>query len=386
MAGSCEEAEELIQKHRPNLIFCDYQIGNRFGLDLLQKQRQEYPKLLNQCLFILVTGNTSQSAVAQAAEEDVDAYILKPYTLDSFSASVFRTIQAKVEPGDYLKMLQKGKDLLELNLLDESIQVFEKAISLNLKPSLAYYYLGQAQYRQGRIQEAEVSYQKGLCFNPVHYKCLVGLFDLLMAAQKYEAAYEVVQKIVQVFPANPKRLSLVLKLAIQTKHFEDVDQFYQEFRKIDERNDELVRSVCAALIVCGKHFLENGDAKTGLDLIHKASISAAGRHFILKKAIDTLVFHDQLEDAKGVLKRFASPTEEDPHYAVASLTIAKKELKPEFTAMRGQDLLKKGILELEIYQITIESLEKYGLKERADELREKAVRAFPLLGSETKEQ
>ncbi len=384
LASMFEEAEDMIRTYKPGLVFCDYQIEGKFGLDLLQKQRQEHPKETQQCIFILVTGNTSQSAVAQAAEEDIDAYILKPYTIESFMISLNQAIQIKVRPSDYLKLIQAGKELLEKNQFDDAMSTFRAAITKDSKPSLACFYEGLTHFKKTSLDGCEASYKKGIGFNKIHYKCLVGLFDLLMSSKKYEAAYEIVQKIVRFFPANPKRLSTVLKLAIQTKNYSDIDAFYQSFLKIDARNDELIKCVCAALIVCGKHFFEIQDQKMGVDLVQKASVTAARRPTILKKAIETLVQYDQVSEAKQILKRFSIPSEEDPHYAVGSLLISSKELKADIVASRGQELLKKGINDLVVYRITIESFEKLGKRDRAQELQDEAVKLYPELGYETR--
>ena len=45
--------------------------------------------------------------------------------------------------------------------------------------------------------------------------------------------------------------------------------------KIEERSEELVKCVCAALIVCGRYFFENNEMEMGADLIKKATVSAA---------------------------------------------------------------------------------------------------------------
>jgi CheY-like chemotaxis protein len=375
-ANSYEEAENLIHAHKPKLLLCDYQIEGKFGLDLLQKLRQEHQQESSQCIFILVTSNTSQSAVAQAAEEDVDAYILKPYTIEGFTISLNQAIQVKLQPSEYLQLVQTGKDLLEKDQLDDALSVFKLAINKDGKPSLACFYEGLTHFKKEYLEGSEISYNTGLRFNKIHYKCLVGLFDLLMSLNKYEPAYQIVQRIVRFFPANPKRLSTVLKLAIQTKHYSDINSLYEEFLKIENRSEELTKCVCAALIVCGKHFFEIHDENTAIDLVQKASVSAAGSHFLLRKAIDVLILYDQVNVAQLVLKRFSNPSEEDPQYAVASFLIYSKEANTELVASRGQTLLKNGVNDPDIYRVTIDCFEKLGKKQRAQELRDEMNKIF----------
>ncbi len=377
LAATLEEAEALIQTNKPNLIFCEYQIGGRYGLDLIQKQRQENSNTNQHCLFILVTANSSQSSVAQAAEEDIDAYILKPYTIDSFTNCINQAVQSKANPNEYLKIINDGKKFLEKNQLDEALKIFKEALAKDNSPCLASYYVGLTYYKKASLTEAEEYYTKGLEYNKTHYKCLVGLLDLLIHLKKNKSAYEIVQRLVSIFPVNPNRLSTVLRLAIQTKNYSDIDIFYQEFLKIDDRNEELVKCVSAALIICAKHFFENSDQKRGVDLIQKAGVTAGGRHFILKKSIETLIQYNQVEEAKLILKRFPAASDEVPFYAASSLLIAVKESKVESVASRGQELLNRGIIDPEVYQITIESFRKIGKLDRANALLEEALKNHP---------
>lgn len=367
-ANSIAEAEEQISAHAPSLVLCDFQIGGQFGLDLIQAQRSRQPGE-HASFFVLVTANTSQAAVAQAAEEDVDAFVLKPYTADGFRLSVDQAIRTRLEPSEYLSLILKGRKLLELQQWDAAAQLFLQAQTQDPKPALACSYLGLTQLYKQSFQDSEGSYSKGLSFNKIHYRCLVGLFDLLMLVKKYDAAYEVVQKLVKFFPANPKRLGAVLRLAIQTKHFDDVNAFYQGFLEIEKRDEELVRCVCAALIVCGRHFFETGDSTTGVDMVRKASVTAAGRPFLLRRAVAVLTEHGQLVEAKALLPRFSDPTDANAHFAVAALLLLEKEAKPELVVDRGYAAIKRGVVEAEVFEVTARALGRLGLSDRVAELR-----------------
>ena len=325
LAGTITAAELILQENKPRIVLCDYQIDGTYGLDLIQKQREIYHQEKNLCLFFLVTSNTSQSAVAQAAEEDVDAYILKPYTIDGLRSSIARAILSKIEPSDYFKLIEDGKVLLERNQFDEAISVFQMAVRQDDKPSLAHFYEGLTYFKKELLDNSQCSYESGLSSNKIHYKCLVGLFDLLLSMKKYEQAYEVVQRIIKYFPANPKRLASVLKLAIQTGHYSDIELFYAEYIKIEDRDEELIRAVCAALIVCGKHFLNMNQKENGLNLLFKASVSAGGRHLLLKKIVEVLVQFSHITEARMVLRRFSNPSDEDEDYSSSSKLILELE-------------------------------------------------------------
>ena len=180
LTGSYEEADEKLKtgKPKPKLVLCDYMLGKRSGLDLLQTARSAPSS--EDDVFILVTGNTSQSAVARAAEEDVDSFILKPYTLETLKSALVSAVIAKVYPTEYIKLIRKGKDELFGGKLDEAIKTFDDAMKLESNPTLAHFYRGYAQKMKKTLDQAEESFKEGLGLNKIHYKCLIGLFDLLI--------------------------------------------------------------------------------------------------------------------------------------------------------------------------------------------------------------
>jgi response regulator of citrate/malate metabolism len=86
-AGSLGEAETIVKEKNIGIVLSDYFIAGGSGFDLFKIIREKLPKNKELCL-ILVTANISQTAVAKAAEEDVDSFIIKPYTIQSIQESL----------------------------------------------------------------------------------------------------------------------------------------------------------------------------------------------------------------------------------------------------------------------------------------------------------
>ena len=254
-AGTYEEAILVIKERKPKIILCEFALGVLLrGLDLLQEQRTQDPGSKD-TVFALITGNTSQSAVAAAAEEDVDTFIIKPYTLETLKRTLTKAAIAKLYPSDYVKTIEKGKAQLFGGKVDEAIRTFEAAIKLDSKPALACFYKGQAESVKAAVEVANKDFKQGLVYNKIHYKCLIGLYELMMKKKQYGEAYSVVKRVAQYFPANPKRLASVLRLAIMTESYEDIEAYYRIFTMIDTRNDELVKYICSSFIVTGRYYL-----------------------------------------------------------------------------------------------------------------------------------
>jgi tetratricopeptide (TPR) repeat protein len=362
-------------KPMPRLVLCDYMLGSRSGLDLLQSAR--VPQESDNSVFILVTGNTSQGAVARAAEEDVDSFILKPYTLETLKSGLVNAVITKIFPSEYIKTIRKGKEELFSGNLDQSIKTFEEAIKLDNSPTLAHFYRGYAQKMKNTVAEAEGSFAEGLSLNKIHYKCLIGLFDLLMEQKRSAEAYEVVKRVAQYFPANPKRLASVLRLAIITQHYEDMEGYYRLFTQMEQRTDELVNYMCSALIVVGKHYLSSKHRQRAVEVFEKAAVSSAGQIKFLKYIIEALIEFDCHEQAVPFFKRYQNNDRTSPVFKSLDFLVFFKKEELSTTLSKGQALLRSGVKDPLVYRYMIECCAKAGLNDVAQDITGTAGREFP---------
>jgi CheY-like chemotaxis protein len=376
IVGTFSDARDRMREKKPEVLVCEYQLTGGNGLDLAQ-ETASYTDPASR-LFILVTSNSSQSLVAQAAEEDVDLYLLKPYTLKTFGDCIARIVQAKISPSAYFKAIEIGKKLLAHAKADEAIQVFKKAETLSAKPALALYYRGQAELIQKMVENAIGSFSLGLKHNEMHYKCITGLFDVLLDQKRHSDAYDVVKKIAKFFPSNPKRLSQVLSLAIQTHNFDDIDTYYQGFQEIEARNDELVRHVCAALVVCGKQFFRVGQIDKAVDMLNKAAITAAGKPTVLREIVTTLAEYGKLSEAQTVLARFPADMRNDVHYHMASFLLFRAENPaPEAGFMILGKIIRGGVRDPQLTYWLIRLLVQMGKVEQAENYKIDAEKEWP---------
>lgn len=376
LASSFNEAIEKIDVLAPEVIVTDFNLGVHSGLSLIHLQHEKNPDLKD-TLFIILTSNTSQTAIAQAAEEEVDSYILKPFTLKNLRASLVRAVMEKVNPSEYARTIERGKAALFKGELEGAMKAFDEAIVQNPKPALAYFYKGQTELMRNALNSAEEDFRKGLEYCKIHYKCLVGLFDLLMSQKKDAEAYLVVRKIATYFPSNPKRLFQILKLTVVLKEFEDLVDYYEAFCNLPTRDRELTLQMCAALVVAGRYFLMNEDREKGLDFLNKAVISSAGMSAILSESILVLCDFNETEVAQEVLKRFAPDDQLKGPFAESVLMIRFKTDPLMDVVNRGLQFLEKGVHNPQVFEKVISLLIANGSRSRAESVLVQAKKEYP---------
>ena len=374
--ASYEEAEADMKVRKPKVVICDYMIGGRSGLDLLQTQRNAFPEGKD-CLFMLVTGNTSQSAVARAAEEDIDSFILKPYTINSLTESIVSAAIGKLYPTEYRKTVEEGKALLFAGKIDESMALFEKAIGMNPKPALACFYYGQAEMLKQALADAQGSYLKGVSFNKIHYKCLVGLFELFMSQKAYREAYDVIRRVQKYFPANPKRLASVIRLAVLNEKFEDIETLYQIFKDMELREEEVTRHMVAGLIVSAQNRLRKNEKERAAESLKDASISCAGQTGFLRRIVEVLAENAISEPIQDVLNRFPPAKQKDTDYLASRYLQMNLTAAPGVSIQYGQSLIRDGHHSLSLYLTLTSRMAQSGMKDAAESLYYDGLKRFP---------
>ncbi len=375
--GRYQEAIEALDSVKPAIILSDYHLGDGSGFDLFRKYREMNTVESNSAVLVLITSNVSQSAVAKAAEEDVDSFIIKPYTMETLTQGLISAYLTKLHPSDYMKKIEEGKKLLFENKLDEASAIFEEAKELNKKPSLAYFYIGQVNYIKKFMEGAENSYQDGVNINKIHYKCQVGLYDLYFNDKKYDEAYEVVKNIAKYFPANPDRLNSIVRLAVMTKNYQDMNYYYEIFKSLEMREKQTIRYICAGLYVTGKYYLSNEQFDEALTVFNKIAVSSAGETKFYRAMIESLIEYKMIEEAQKVLTRFDSDEKMTQDYSISEFLIQSETESNDKIVQKGVELINDGCDNYQCLKVLLKCYLKNQHSDKADEIYQKIIDTHP---------
>jgi CheY-like chemotaxis protein len=361
-SGNLSEAQEIIATKKIGIVLSDYFIGGGSGFDLFKIIRDKEPGNKELCL-VLVTSNISQTAVAKAAEEDVDSFIIKPYTIQSIQDNLISTVVAKIKPSEYIQKIEEGKDFIAAGNYTEALAVLKVAMNMHPKPALALFYIGQAEYLKNHVDEASGSYNEGLSFNNIHYKCLVGLYEIFMREEKFTEAYQVVKKIAKYFPANPDRLAQIVRLAIRTNNYEDMQMYYEIFTSLEVRTQTLMNYIGAGMYVAGKHCLIENNVEGAMQFFDNIAVSCSEFTKFLRAIISVLVDHNMHKEAEKFLSRFDADAKLTDDYLVSDfLVTSRTNPEPGFIIKMGLEIYNRKIRDYKCMYTLIDAMVKGGYK------------------------
>lgn len=377
-ASSLEEAKKASEHIQQEIIFSDFWLGRDSGFDFIREQKVSFEKVgLKNGLFFLITANTSQSAAAKAAEEDIDQFILKPFSHNSLKLLVIDAIKNKIAPNPFMLMIQKSEAMISEGNLDEAEELLLKALNEDANLSLAYFHLAQIQVKKGDAQQAEDFYNEGLDLNKIHYKCLSGLHELLWSQNRHQEAYDIMKKIVLYFPANSERLSNTLRDAIITDSFKDMAGYYQTFLDIDVKSEEVIHYICSALVVAGKHYLKKKDLKRALEHFELARLTSSHRSKFGLYIIESLLAYQFVDESTQFLLHLQTNSPDSEDYQAAKFLCAVRTLPAIDAIQLGREIIAAGVCVMSVYEKMITLSLDEGYPESAGELFEQACKFWP---------
>jgi tetratricopeptide (TPR) repeat protein len=312
-----------------------------------------------------------------AAEEDVDSFIIKPYTVNSLEKSLVSAVIAKVYPSDYMKCITEAKELIVQMKYDEAYEILEKATSLSKTPSLALFYQGQINYMKKIVEAAKSDYKKGLEVNAIHFKCQLGLYDLFMKDNKIYEAYEVIRNIMKYFPSNPERIKEVLKLSIQTKNYEDIEFFYDSFKEIEVRDPDVVKHMSSALYILGKHYFMIDENNKALESMKNVMTTCQGDIKFVRAVVTEYAHRGMFDAAKEVFKRSSYTDRESDDYKISEYLANYIDYDPEKRASQGLQLFNGDVKDPFAAEFMLNALYAAKAYEKFNALKEDVIHLWP---------
>lgn len=378
-----ENSIEYIKKEKPQIIISDLVVQDRSCLELME-YLNGYIEVPSNRAFIVVTTSANESSVASAAEEDVDGYLLKPFSTMELENYINKIIYSKVNPSDFVSTIEMGKKEITSNNYELALKLLNTAILMSDKPALAYYYIGEVLRRQNKSLDALEVFNNGLQHVSIHYKCLVGKFEALDELEKNKEAYEVVKLLTQHFPISSQRLGKIFRLAVYTRNFTDVEKYFDIFQNLDFVSDELRKIVQAALFICAKFLLHGNRVDEALEVIDKAVITSKLDEHFLYKSIYLLLDNRLYEPAEKLLSRYPSDKRTNKEYQQLLFLVLFGTGHEQNACELGKVLVTQNRATAEIYKIYAELLLKQNRLIQAENICYTALKDFPENSSEIK--
>ncbi len=163
LASNGQEGWDTINETMIDLVIIDWNMPVMNGLELLVKIRES--KEYRNMPVIMITAEAVKEFVSEAAESDIDGYLLKPLSPEALEEKVKNVIHFANNPTKSTIYIQKARELEEEGQLVEAIEMVKLAIAERNDVSRYFRKLGQLYLKKENDGIAEKCFIKAVAIN-----------------------------------------------------------------------------------------------------------------------------------------------------------------------------------------------------------------------------
>lgn len=336
LAASGNEALAILQKRRPDIVLCDYNLGEgKDGQQVLEEARER--QLIGvDTIFVMLTAENTREMVMAAVEYVPDSYLTKPFTAELLKTRLEKLIQQKTQlagvnealmakdyrgaitelntllasgPKNPLELQKiKAEALISSNQLDAAQKVYE-AILAERDVRWARLGLGKVQLCRKDYVQSEETLKALISADRYMIQAYDVLAKALMAQGRTKDAEKVLEQAAQLSPRGLKRQIELGRVALNSG------------------NTEIAEKAFGRAVNLAKYSRHNHPA------IHSGlakSLTANGRHTEATKVVGELerAFsgHEEVEFHKATADAMIKANQGNLKDAAAALAIAEQAL------------------------------------------------------------
>jgi CheY-like chemotaxis protein len=198
-----KDALNILQNSRIDLVLLDYNMPVMTGGELLSRIRED--RKLKDIPVIMVTGQTYRDYVAEAAESEIDAYILKPLTIKLLEEKISHVIDKANNPPPMYQHLKNAAVCDERGDIEGAIAEAECARVENPKSSRPVRELGYYYFKKNDLKKAEKLFLEAAEMNNLDVFAFHHLGSIYLKQNDLEKALHYLDKAMRISPRHVSR-------------------------------------------------------------------------------------------------------------------------------------------------------------------------------------
>lgn len=279
-----------------DFVISDWNMPKTNGTELLNMIRSS--KKWKDIPFLMITAETNQSIVAEAAENDVDAYLTKPFVTATLELKIKELLNQVINPSPQSQLLRKAEEYSEQNQLDQAIECVTMAVKGNPRASKPLRELGRLYLKKGSIDKAMICFQRATELNRLDIPSFQYLGQITLKRGDAEKALTYFTKALELSPRNSDRAFKVASLLLDRKKLPEAEKIFKTMLRNNPGDMDLASEVAE---LCLQHGLYELAAKTYRSVIN----SDPERQFLSKKLGQALLKAGHQQEAIEVLEKAA---------------------------------------------------------------------------------
>jgi tetratricopeptide (TPR) repeat protein len=199
---------------RVDVAIVDWNMPNMNGITLLKKTRQD--DRLADIPFIMVTAEVAEETIAEAAETEVDAYIIKPFVAKTLEEKIEQVLERKTNPSPLDIHLRLALVFAHAGQYNKAMSELKTALVVQPSSPRVYTAFGDHYLQRGMLDDAEKAYKKALLIEPKFMKAHDNLAAVLLKKGDGQRFVAALKEAVAVSPNSATRQVMLGKALLES--------------------------------------------------------------------------------------------------------------------------------------------------------------------------
>ena len=261
-AENGEVAVDLLSTSPVDLIICDWAMPKMNGMAVLKFIRSH--PTLSRLPFIMYSGYVGEDIIAEAAETEVDAYMLKPFGIDELREKIRKVLSARKLGAPFERHLASGGAFRQAMLYEKAIPELEKAIELRPKSPRASVELGLCHEAQGDSTKSRNLFGKAIKLAPKYLKAHEAMAKQFFKEGNTDEYLKCLENMSDINPRNVDRNIVIGKTMAKCGRTEEAKKVLLETMEIaSKQHSDIAEKI-------GEVFLDIGAPQLAEDIFSKA--------------------------------------------------------------------------------------------------------------------
>lgn len=309
-AANGRDAWKLLQEENLviDFVICDYNMPYMSGTELLSLIRSS--KRWREIPFLMITADANMDIVAEAAEQDVDAYMTKPFVTATLEQKINELLEQINNPSLFTRYLLASRAQEEKGDLDSAIASAREASKLNERSSRPYRELGRLFAKKNDLPKAQLCFDRAIDLNRLDVSSYHALGQIHYKLGNMEKALEHFNRAMEISPRHSDRALNFARLLLKKGQLPEAEKVLRLVLKIKSSDLDFKEDIADT---CCDYGLFGLASKVYRELL-KAD---AERQHLHKKLGLSLLRAEEFNDAVKSLEKAAEKQAEDPEILLA---------------------------------------------------------------------
>ncbi len=337
-----------MQGEIPDFLILDWNMPRMAGIDLVQRMRED--KHFVEIPILMVTAEVQETQIVQAAESDIDGYIIKPFIAVTLEEKINSIMAKRNSPSEFDKLIKGGMSYREKKEFDKAIEAFGLALKASPQSARVRHLIGETYGMKGDMKKSEQFYEEAVKINPQYIKVHQSLGELYQKTGNSEKAIASIENAARISPNSSKRQATLGKLYIAKGDVKQAEKAFKQAVKVEPNNAALKTVIGEIYLESGQEdkaadsFKESLELKEDINVYNRLGIALRRKHR----------FKEAIEQYQKALK--VEPRDEGLHYNIGRAYIEANDKVKAMAHFKKALEIKPGFEDAKIILEKIENL------------------------------